>query len=805
MSKNSKRPDPGVAQKADLQPVDAAVREAAVAAAGGEESVVPVKALSQQKEGEGQPGFAVVQPPSGGFRNIYPGADEEPPPPGKPAGEVPEEEQPAAEAAPAPEEAPAAEGEQQKPQAAAPQAPGNRVFRGTDMAKNTREKLLAHKDSFGSSPFRPGAGEDKIAVNPQDWENLRADPESPVNQFKLVDHDPATGSKIFRHPVSSTELHVPGDTDIGGDHQITVRPAGPRSWGSDPMEACQRLEKTIEKMPQLNGQAWITKDNGVVVEDVTPDEARRVYSALLAMGFRDKSNGVGWENGVPKIGKPAEGVVRPPKWSYTWPATLTHEDGGLTAEWSAVDAGKPGAKLVIRFGGGKPKQEEMGLPGAPGKPGTKKQGAMMKATKSTEEEALALLELELGTKHYGPGNHPDGSPQTVHGQRGGQAAWRRQHGVNARGEKVPQYADYSDPEDEDLPDPEDPREQARTESRMKQLSDEVRKEKLTPHFPAGTLENEFEAGLNQLEDMFSQVWTDGKKFYGSNVAPSDETKLRGVFREMGFDVFAAHGWAGDNRVLTRKSDGATATIKFKTTAGLRQMYVSFTPGKKTASKSGPADLAEETALLAELAAKHYGPGPHASGSSQEVHGGDSNGNAGQVVPQQTPKPEAVSTSGRRFDLVGAIMDWEDNNLDEEAEDKLFQYLIDTGIIDQLQGAYGRQAERLLGAGRVHMKGARSGNAPLADTGPQVPQMARVSSLTPAYGRDYKSKAGILADWNAGKDFILNDMSSPWDGKPFNKQSAEDVGAVEVQLRFKRTPGGYVNLAVIRKQKDGTWK
>jgi hypothetical protein len=27
-------------------------------------------------------------------------------------------------------------------------------------------------------------------------------------------------------------------------------------------------------------------------------------------------------------------------------------------------------------------------------------------------------------------------------------------------------------------------------------------------------------------------------------------------------------------------------------------------------------------------------------------------------------------------------------------------------------------------------------------------------LTPAYGRDYKSKAEVLAAWQAGKDFIL---------------------------------------------------
>lgn len=27
------------------------------------------------------------------------------------------------------------------------------------------------------------------------------------------------------------------------------------------------------------------------------------------------------------------------------------------------------------------------------------------------------------------------------------------------------------------------------------------------------------------------------------------------------------------------------------------------------------------------------------------------------------------------------------------------------------------------------------------------------TVTPAYGRDYKSKAAALADWNDGKDFV----------------------------------------------------
>ena len=31
------------------------------------------------------------------------------------------------------------------------------------------------------------------------------------------------------------------------------------------------------------------------------------------------------------------------------------------------------------------------------------------------------------------------------------------------------------------------------------------------------------------------------------------------------------------------------------------------------------------------------------------------------------------------------------------------------------------------------------------------------SAVPAYGRDYKSKKEVLADWNDGKDFLIQDM------------------------------------------------
>jgi hypothetical protein len=43
------------------------------------------------------------------------------------------------------------------------------------------------------------------------------------------------------------------------------------------------------------------------------------------------------------------------------------------------------------------------------------------------------------------------------------------------------------------------------------------------------------------------------------------------------------------------------------------------------------------------------------------------------------------------------------------------------------------------------------------------------TLTPAYGRDYKSAKAVKEDWEANKDFII-DMG-PYDGMSVNKQDA----------------------------------
>jgi len=58
------------------------------------------------------------------------------------------------------------------------------------------------------------------------------------------------------------------------------------------------------------------------------------------------------------------------------------------------------------------------------------------------------------------------------------------------------------------------------------------------------------------------------------------------------------------------------------------------------------------------------------------------------------------------------------------------------------------------------------------------------TLEPAYGRDYKGKDAALADYNANKDFILQDMDSPYDGKPINKPQVEKTYAGQrIQIRY----------------------
>jgi len=65
-------------------------------------------------------------------------------------------------------------------------------------------------------------------------------------------------------------------------------------------------------------------------------------------------------------------------------------------------------------------------------------------------------------------------------------------------------------------------------------------------------------------------------------------------------------------------------------------------------------------------------------------------------------------------------------------------------------------------------------------------------VTPAYGRDYKSLAEAQTDWDAQKDFILCDITSPYDGKPINKQQTEPGDVIIVRYGKLRKQGQLKN-------------
>ena len=59
------------------------------------------------------------------------------------------------------------------------------------------------------------------------------------------------------------------------------------------------------------------------------------------------------------------------------------------------------------------------------------------------------------------------------------------------------------------------------------------------------------------------------------------------------------------------------------------------------------------------------------------------------------------------------------------------------------------------------------------------------TLSPAYGRDYKSKKEILQSLADGKDFVIADISSPWDGSYVNAPQLIAAGKFSVNVRYKQ--------------------
>lgn len=59
---------------------------------------------------------------------------------------------------------------------------------------------------------------------------------------------------------------------------------------------------------------------------------------------------------------------------------------------------------------------------------------------------------------------------------------------------------------------------------------------------------------------------------------------------------------------------------------------------------------------------------------------------------------SAPVSNQQYDLVGALLAFEDGEQDEDDFIRLFQYLIDTGLAWTMPGGYGRTAMRLIDDG-----------------------------------------------------------------------------------------------------------
>lgn len=66
------------------------------------------------------------------------------------------------------------------------------------------------------------------------------------------------------------------------------------------------------------------------------------------------------------------------------------------------------------------------------------------------------------------------------------------------------------------------------------------------------------------------------------------------------------------------------------------------------------------------------------------------------------------------------------------------------------------------------------------------------TLVPSYGRDYKSAKEVQAAWDAGKDFTIQSIGHPDDGRQINKGDAEREGGT-FNIRYK----GLQNIKVIK--------
>jgi hypothetical protein len=68
---------------------------------------------------------------------------------------------------------------------------------------------------------------------------------------------------------------------------------------------------------------------------------------------------------------------------------------------------------------------------------------------------------------------------------------------------------------------------------------------------------------------------------------------------------------------------------------------------------------------------------------------------------EIPSYRRVKLPVDRYDVTSAIIAYEADEMDVDDTIELFQHLLDSGMVWQLQGSYGRMADRLIKAGFIN--------------------------------------------------------------------------------------------------------